>query len=58
MGASMVNGSFSGSAVADASMIGSIMIPPMKERGYSAATAAAVTATSSVLAVIIPPFFP
>ncbi|MBS3967779.1 MAG: TRAP transporter large permease [Truepera sp.] len=58
VGASIVNGSFSGSAVADASMIGSIMIPPMKERGYSAPTAAAVTATSSVLGVIIPPSIP
>lgn len=58
VGASVAMASFSGSAVADASMVGSVMIPSMKERGYPAETAAAVTAGSSVLGVIIPPSIP
>ncbi len=58
VGASMVMASFSGSSVADASMIGSIMIPAMKSRGYSADFAAAVTAVASTLGVIIPPSIP
>lgn len=58
VGASIAMASFSGSAVADASMIGSVMIPSMKDRGYHPDTAAAVTASSSVLGVIIPPSIP
>lgn len=58
VGASAAMASFSGSAVADASMVGSVMIPSMKARGYPPATAAAVTASSSVLGVIIPPSIP
>lgn len=58
VGASIAMGSFSGSSVADASMIGSMMIPEMKERGYPAASAAAVTSASSVIGVIIPPSIP
>ena len=58
VGASTAMASFSGSAVADASMVGSVMIPSMKERGYPPPTAAAVTASSSVLGVIIPPSIP
>jgi TRAP-type transport system large permease protein len=58
VGASIAMGSFSGSSVADASMIGSMMIPEMRERGYPAASAAAVTAASSVIGVIIPPSIP
>lgn len=58
VGASIAMGSFSGSSVADASMIGSMMIPEMKERGYPPASAAAVTAASSVIGVIIPPSIP
>lgn len=58
VGASVAMASFSGSAVADASMVGSVMIPSMKEKGYPSETAAAVTASSSVLGVIIPPSIP
>ncbi len=58
VGASMVMASFSGSAVADSSMIGSLMIPAMKNRKYSPEFAAAVTATASTLGVIIPPSIP
>lgn len=58
VGASMVMASFSGSAVADASMIGSVMIPSMKDRGYTPEFAAATTAAAATLGVIIPPSIP
>lgn len=45
----------SGSAVADASALGSVMIPGMKEAGYTNRFSAAVTAASAVIASIIPP---
>lgn len=48
----------SGSAVADTAAIGSVMIPAMKRKGYSAAFAAAVTQCSSVVGPIIPPSIP
>lgn len=45
----------SGSAVADASALGSVMIPAMKESGYTNRFSAAITAASAVIASIIPP---
>ena len=48
----------SGSAVADTAAVGSVMIPSMKARGYSAAFSAAVTQCSSVVGPIIPPSIP
>lgn len=48
----------SGSAVADTAAIGSVMIPSMKEKGYSGAFSAAVTQASSVVGPIIPPSIP
>jgi TRAP-type transport system large permease protein len=45
----------SGSAVADASALGSILIPGMQKEGYSKRYAAAVTAAATVLGPIIPP---
>ena len=45
----------SGSAVADTSAIGSMMIPAMEKNGYTKKFAAAVTAASSVIGPIIPP---
>jgi TRAP-type transport system large permease protein len=45
----------SGSAVADSSALGSVMIPGMKQQGYTAAFSGAITAASAVLASIIPP---
>ena len=45
----------SGSAVADASALGSVMIPAMKDSGYTKRFAAAITAASAVIASIIPP---
>ena len=52
---SMIFASLSGSAAADTASVGSILIPAMKKAGYSAAFAAALTAASSTLGVIIPP---
>lgn len=45
----------SGSAVADASALGKILIPSMTRQGYSRGYAAAVTAAATVLGPIIPP---
>jgi TRAP-type transport system large permease protein len=45
----------SGSAVADVSAIGSMMIPAMERSGYRRGFAAAITAASSVIGPIIPP---
>jgi TRAP-type mannitol/chloroaromatic compound transport system permease large subunit len=53
--ASMVFSGVSGSAVADASAIGSSMIPAMKDKGYPGAYAAAVVAAASTMGPIIPP---
>jgi tripartite ATP-independent transporter DctM subunit len=53
--ASMVFSGVSGSAVADASAIGSALIPSMKQRGYPPAFAAAVVAAASTMGPIIPP---
>lgn len=52
---SMLFGGISGSSVADVSSIGSMIIPAMKDEGYDAEYAVAVTVTSSVQGVIIPP---
>ena len=56
--ASLFFAEISGSAVADVAALGSILIPAMKEKGYSRAFAAAVTSSSATLAVIIPPSIP
>lgn len=53
--ASMVFSGVSGSAVADASAIGSSVIPTMKAQGFPAAYAAAVVAAASTMGPIIPP---
>lgn len=52
---SMLFGGISGSAVADTSALGSILVPVMKEKGYDADYAVNVTVTSSVAGVVIPP---
>lgn len=44
-----------GSAVADTSALGSLLVPAMKKEGYSAAYAAGLTAGSSLIGPIIPP---
>ena len=45
----------SGSAVADTSALGAMLIPAMEKNGYTKRFAAAVTAASSVIGPIIPP---
>lgn len=52
---SLLFGGVSGSAVADTSGIGTILIPSMVKKGYDPSFTVAVTATSSVLGQIIPP---
>lgn len=56
--ANMVFAGMSGSAVADAAGIGSILIPAMKEDGYDDGFNTAINATASTLGVIIPPSIP
>ncbi|MEP2783878.1 MAG: TRAP transporter large permease [Pseudoruegeria sp.] len=52
---SMLFGGISGSAIADISALGSILIPVMKDKGYDADYAVNVTVTSSIAGIIIPP---
>jgi tripartite ATP-independent transporter DctM subunit len=52
---SMLFGGISGSAVADASAVGTLLIPAMKQKGYGTDYAVAVTATSSIAGIMIPP---
>ncbi|MGB3408155.1 MAG: TRAP transporter large permease [Jannaschia sp.] len=52
---SMLFGGISGSAIADISALGSILIPVMKEKGYDGDYAVNVTVTSSIAGVVIPP---
>jgi tripartite ATP-independent transporter DctM subunit len=52
---SMLFAGISGSSTADASGIGSLLIPQMKKEGYDPSFAVAIAACSSVMGVIIPP---
>ncbi|AQS47976.1 MULTISPECIES: TRAP transporter large permease [Thioclava] len=52
---SMLFAGLSGSAVADTSALGSMLIPAMEQQGYTRKFAAAITAASSVIGPIIPP---
>lgn len=52
---SMFFAGISGSATADASALGSMLIPSMKKNGYDADYAVAVSASSSAVGPIIPP---
>ncbi len=56
--ASMIFAGISGSAIADASALGSTLIPAMEKAGYSRRFASAVTAASAVIGPIIPPSIP
>lgn len=58
IGSSMLLAEISGSAVAGVAALGSILIPAMEKRGYPTPFAAAVTSSSSTLAVILPPSLP
>lgn len=53
--ASMIFAGISGAAVADAAGLGKIEIKAMKERGYPAEFAGAITVASSVIGPLIPP---
>ncbi len=53
--ASTLFGGISGSSVADVASIGSFLIPAMQRGGYPAGYSVAVTVTSSVQGVLIPP---
>jgi C4-dicarboxylate transporter DctM subunit len=58
VGASMLFGGISGTAIADTASIGSVMIPAMEKEGYDTDFSCAVTATSSTIGPIIPPSLP
>ncbi len=55
VGASMMFGAVSGSAIASVSAIGSTMIPIMEEKGYDRDFSVNVTCSAAVLGLIIPP---
>lgn len=55
---SMLFGGINGSAIADTSAVGSMLIPGTKKEYKDGELAAAVTATSSVVGPIIPPSLP
>lgn len=48
-------GGISGSAVADVSSLGSVLLPAMEEEGYAPEFSTALTVTSSTLGLILPP---
>lgn len=52
---SLLFAGLSGSAVADTSALGSMMIPAMERDGYTRRFATAVTAASSIIGPVIPP---
>ncbi|MFC7478446.1 TRAP transporter large permease [Dankookia sp. GCM10030260] len=55
---SVVFGGVSGSAVANASALGSVLIPWQKRQGYPAGLCAANNATAAVIDILIPPSIP
>lgn len=52
---STLMGGVSGSGNADTAMQCKILVPEMEKRGYDRATAAAITASSSIIPAVIPP---
>lgn len=53
--ASTFFGGVSGSAVADASAVGGLMIPQMAKRGYDVDYSVNITVTAAIIALMIPP---
>lgn len=53
--ACMFFGNISGSAVADASSVGSVMIPMMKKKGYDVDYSVGLTISSAIQGVVVPP---
>lgn len=58
VGASMLFGGISGSAIADSAAIGSVMIPNMAKQGYKKSFAAGLVAAAGTIGIIIPPSIP
>lgn len=56
--ANLIMAGMSGSELADASAIGKILIPTMKEEGYDSEFSAAVTGAASTIGPIFPPSIP
>jgi tripartite ATP-independent transporter DctM subunit len=56
--ASLFFGGISGSAVADTSAVGGILIPAMSKQNYPVALSTAITSSSSIIGIIIPPSIP
>src|SRR5713226_10002465 len=54
----MIMAEMSGSAVADAAALGTIMIPAMRSKGYPANFAVALNSSAASIAIIIPPSIP
>lgn len=52
---SVMFGGVSGSAAADASAVGGLMVPQMKKHGYDADYAVNITVVSSIIALLLPP---
>ena len=55
VGASMMFGAVSGSAIASASAIGSSLVPLMRDKGYPGDYAVNVTVTAAIVGLLIPP---
>lgn len=55
VGASMMFGAVSGSAVASVSAMGATLMPMMEEKGYDSDYAVNVTITAAILGILIPP---
>lgn len=58
VGTNMFLAGISGSAIADATATGSMLIPEMKKRGYPRSFSAAITAAAAICGPIIPPSIP
>jgi C4-dicarboxylate transporter, DctM subunit len=56
--ANMIMAGMSGSAVADASGLGTVIIPAMEKQGYGRKFSAAVTGSAAIIGPIIPPSIP
>ncbi len=56
--ASMFFAGITGSATADSSSMGAVLIPSMIKKGYDKDVTVAVTATSSTIGILIPPSIP
>jgi len=58
IGASLLLGSFSGSALADTAAVATLLIPMMRDNGYPVPRSAGLIAAGGVIAPIVPPSMP